>query len=75
MLSEFPSDKSIAILKSIGVDIIIVHKNEYDILYKDNYKILDKKTKSGDEVIKYLLSRKDLYLEKQFGEDFVFRIK
>jgi heme/copper-type cytochrome/quinol oxidase subunit 4 len=75
LLSEFPSDKSINKLKEIGVNLIIVHKNEYDLLYKNDYKILDKKILNGDEVIKYLISRKDLYLEKQFGEDYVFRIK
>lgn len=75
LLSDFPSDKSIQKLKEIGVNLIIVHKNEYDALYMNNYKILGKSTKNGEDVIKNLSDRKDLYLEKQFGEDFVFRIK
>lgn len=75
LLSEFPSDKSINKLKNIGVNLIVVHKNEYDTLYKNDYMILNRKILSGDEVIKYLLGHKDVYLEKQFDNDYVFRIK
>lgn len=75
LLSEFPSDKSIQKLKEIGVNLIVVHKNEYDALYKNNYKILGKSTQNGEDVINSLLNRKDLYLEKQFSDDYVFRIR
>lgn len=75
LLFNFPSDASIGKLKSIGVDLIIVHKKEYDTLHKDNFIFQNKKIPSGKEVIKYLMTNKDVFLEKQFGQDFVFRVK
>ena len=75
LLSDFPSEESIAKLKNIGVNLIIVHKKEYDTLHKDNFIFQDKKIPSGKEVIKYLMTNKSVSLEKQFGQDFVFRIK
>lgn len=75
LLAFFPSEESIDKLKKMGVNKIIVHKSEYDVLYKNKYKILGKNTKRGEEIIKTLLSRNDLYLEKQFGDDYVFKIR
>ncbi len=75
LLATFPSEESILKLKKIGVNLIIVHKAEYGNLYKNDYEISGKKMLNGGRVIEYLLSSKDVYLEKQFEEDYVFRIK
>lgn len=75
LLFNFPSDASIGKLKSIGVDLIIVHKKEYDTLHKDNFIFQNKKIPSGKEVINYLMTNKTVSFEKQFGQDSVFRIK
>ena len=75
LLFDFPSDESISKLKNIGVNIIIVHKNEYETLYKDNFIFQNKKIPNGQEVIKYLMISKSVSFEKQFGEDYVFKIR
>jgi hypothetical protein len=75
LLVSFPSQESINKLKSISVNLILVHKDEYDILYKDNYQIIGRKMLNGNDVIKLLKENKSIYLEKQFGDDYIFKIK
>ena len=75
LLANFPSEESIKSLKKIGVNLIIVHKAEYDVLFKKDYMVLGKRILNGNRVIEYLMSSKDVYLEKQFKDDYVFRIR
>lgn len=75
LLAFFPSQESINKLKKMGVNTIIVHKSEYDILYKNNYKILNRSTPSGNNIIEYLKNNENVELERQFGEDYIFRIR
>jgi hypothetical protein len=74
LLTYFPSDESIKKLKQMGVNTIIVHKSEYDLLYKNNYKIQNKNTLNGEEVIFKLNNSKKVMLQKSFGNDYVFTI-
>lgn len=75
LLATFPSKDSIKELSRIGVNLIIVHKDEYDRLYKKGYTVNDNKILSGDEVINNLLSNDAVISYKTFGKDYVFRIK
>lgn len=72
---DFPSDKTIGELKKIGVNLIIVHKAEYDRINKDNFIFQNKRVPSGEEVIKYLSNNKEVELVKNFEEDYVYKIK
>jgi hypothetical protein len=75
LLAYFPSEDSINKLRKMGVITIIVHKSEYDNLYKNNYKIQNVNTPNGDKVINYLKNSKDFKSEKQFDQDYVFTLK
>lgn len=70
ILSKFPKDNSLAMLKKMNINYIIVHKKEYDILYKDKFKINGIAIKDGNSVIQYL--KKSLKFINKFDEDYIF---
>lgn len=72
--ADFPSDKSIRMLKNIGINYVIVHKNEYNMLYKDNYTIEGIKFPHGDTVVKVLEKKGEIKKIKKFNTDYVYEI-
>lgn len=75
ILTYFPEDKIVRQLSDMGVTHIIVHSNEYDILYKDKFKVNNKTVMNGSNVIKLLNKNKSLKLVKQIEGDYVYQIK
>ena len=74
-LEQFPSDKSIFEIKKRGVNLIIIHQKEYDLLYKNNFTVNDKKIDDGTTIINLLKSNSNLQLIKIFEDAYVFKIK
>lgn len=72
--ADFPSDESIRMLKNIEINYVIVHKNEYDMLYKDKYTIDGIKFSHGDTVIKILEKKSKTKKVKKFNDDYVYEI-
>lgn len=64
---NFPDNKTLKELKSMGINIIIVHKKEFDALSKSNI-FADQKTKSGSEVISLLNISKSVKPLKYFPD-------
>jgi len=75
LLTEFPDDKSIATLKKLDINYIIVHKSEFDRMYNDKFIYNEKKIPSGQSVINTLANNKSITLKKRFENDFVFELK
>jgi len=68
----FPSNKTITQLKSMGLDYIIVHKDQFDTLSQDQFQINNKSIKNGDVIIKELNKNSNLKLIKKFGNTYVY---
>jgi hypothetical protein len=74
LLKNFPNDNAIQKLSSMDVDYIIVHKGEYDVLYRDKFIIDKTRITHGEDVIAALRKSKKVTLVKKFEKDYVFRI-
>ncbi len=68
LFNNFPGIESINKIKAIGVDFIVVNKNEYDSLYKNKYYLLG----DGDFVISALNKIPELTIKEKFGDTFVY---
>ena len=68
LFNNFPEMESINKIKAIGVDFIVVNKNEYDSLYKNKYYLLG----DGDFVISALNKIPELTIKEKFGDTFVY---
>lgn len=75
LLTDFPSQKTIKELNELPVDYVIVHKNEYDQMNKHKVIINDTLIKDGETVISFMKASNHFTLIKQFGEDYVFKVK
>lgn len=73
-MSEFPSGSSISYFKKIGVNYIVIHKNEFDLLNKKKFKVNERTIRSGDEIIDALYNYKQVSFVKQFDGDYVFSL-
>lgn len=71
---EFPSDKTISGLKDLGVDYVIVHKDQYDLLSKNKFMVNNKLMNNGDEVLRDLNSNNNLKLIKKFDDAYIYQI-
>jgi hypothetical protein len=74
-LEQFPNSSSIKTLKKLGVNLVIVHKKEYDLLYKNKFNVKEKRINNGDTIIKTLKTDNNVELIKVFDDDYVFKIK
>jgi hypothetical protein len=74
LLANFPSNDSINTLKNLGVNLVVVHKSDYDILYKENVQTLNGKISSGSAVVDFLLSNIKVSFVKHLDNDYVFQI-
>jgi hypothetical protein len=75
ILIRFPSNNSIQELKKQGVNLIIVHKKEYDLLYKNDFTTENKKIDNGTTIINSLKDNNRVMLIRVLGDDYVFAIK
>jgi hypothetical protein len=73
-LKSFPNDSVIQGFDKKGVEYIIVHKKEYDLLYKDKFIVNDKAVADGDTIVKSLNKSDRLQLIKTYDDDYVYRI-
>ncbi len=72
--NDFPQENSIIKLKKIGVDYIIVHKSEFDLLHKNNFKLNMHPGQMGNEIITSLAKSKKLHLIKKIGNDYIYEL-
>jgi hypothetical protein len=75
LLIEFPNEKSLTQLKKLNINYIIVHKDQYDILYKEKYSVEKHYFEDGEHVIKRLSKNSSVHLVKKFGNDYVYELK
>ncbi|MBI5044747.1 MAG: hypothetical protein HZC02_02370 [Candidatus Levybacteria bacterium] len=76
LLKEFPSSKSIDTLKNLGVNFIIVHFDEYDLLHHDNYKVEGLiKAPSSAEIKKIISTNATLREVVKFDNTVIYVIK
>lgn len=68
LFNNFPNNESINIIKKLGVNYIIVNKNEYDYLFKNKYYLFG----NGDKVISTLNKYSMLKLIKVFDNSYVY---
>jgi hypothetical protein len=75
LLKHFPSDNAIDKLRRLGVNLVIVHKDEYDVLNSRKFVVEGKKIENGQSILNSLKNNKNIELVKKFNGDYVFRIK
>jgi hypothetical protein len=75
LLANFPLDNSIIKLKSLGINLIVIHKNEYDVLFNEKVRILNKEIASGSAILDKLYVNNKVVLLKIIDNDYVFKIK
>ena len=74
-LVTFPDESSIAELKAIGVNYIIVHTTDYDEVANDRVTVHGVSLKNGDRIIKELEKKDTLMLVEKIHSDYVYKIK
>lgn len=74
LLKDFPSDDSYNHFRSIGIDYVIVHRDQYNKLVEDNVEVDRIRIKSGNEIVDQLENDKRYEKVKQFGDTLVFKI-
>lgn len=75
LTSEFPNIKTIAYLQHIKVNYIILHKKNYDDLYKNKYVVNQIPIPPFTTIINNVKSFQQLQLVTQFGDDYVYKLK
>ena len=53
---------------------MIIHKDEYDILYREKFLVNGKPVKKGEVIIENLYKNKSMKKIKQFQDDYVFEL-
>ncbi len=74
LLEKFPSEESLATLKKLGVNTIIVHPEEYIMLHQSKLKVGNTQLKTGSSVIEALDSSKNVTRLKSFSSAVIYRI-
>jgi hypothetical protein len=75
LLIEFPNEKSLAQLRNLDIDYIIVHKDQYDILHKEKYSVEKHYFEDGEHIIEHLSKNSSVRLVKKFGNDYIYELK
>lgn len=73
ILKKFPEDIAIKKLKNLGVNYVLVHKDEYDQMSHDKYAVDGVKIKSGKEIIK-ILEDKKMTPVKIFKNTYIYKL-
>ncbi len=74
IIKEFPSQKTIVKLRQMKINYIIIHKSEYDKIYKDNFTIKKHRIPSGQNIIKKLSENNEVKLIKHIENDYVYQL-
>ncbi len=74
LMIEFPYEPSFVRMKKIGINYIIFHKNEFDMLNKNNFMIDSKRIDDGETILNQLKNNRNVTLVKEFPGDYVFKI-
>lgn len=74
LLKDFPSMSTIQELRKIGVNYIVIHDEEYDLLKKEDFRMLDKKVDEGEDIVARVEKVKGIKMVKQFNKDYLFQI-
>lgn len=72
--ANFPSNKTISELKKMGVDFVIIHKDQYDLLNKNNFVVNNIKVKNGNEILKEINKNSEAKLIQQFPNVFIYKL-
>ena len=54
------------------LEYIIIHKDQYDKLHTNQFKINDKTIKNGNKIIEDLNRNNNLKLIKKFGDTYIY---
>ncbi len=74
MLMNFPSASTINSLRKMHITYIIVHTDEYNLLYEKKFKLNQKQTKNGHDILMQLKNISTVHLINQFSNTYVFKI-
>lgn len=69
---NFPNQLSISRLNDLGINYLIVHKDEFDRLDNDKFVINGKRISDGTEVISELNKNEKLRLIENFGQSYIY---
>ncbi|HSA83446.1 MAG TPA: hypothetical protein VLF20_00985 [Patescibacteria group bacterium] len=72
--ASFPSEETLILLRNMGVNTLIVHKEEFDQMYNDRYKVNGEFIQSGESIINQLNQSSHVKLLQQFGNDYVYTL-
>lgn len=75
MFANFPSKQTLARAKKIGVNYIIVHTGEYNILHSEKWKSDGHGVPDGNYVVSQLDQYPGVSFVKQFNNDYVYKIQ
>lgn len=75
LIKYFPSEESIKLLKENGVNFIVLHAWEYDLIHNKNYNVDGKIVPKGNEVKKNLDNIKGVEFMYSIDNDYVYKIK
>lgn len=67
IMQSFPTEKSLKKLHDEGITHLIVHKDQFDTLYKNNFMVENIRIQSGDMIISTLSKSNLVFLHKQVG--------
>lgn len=74
IMKDFPQETSITKFKKMGLNYIVINKKQYDLLFKDKYKVDNSAIKNGNEIISAISKNKELHFIKKFDNDYVYKI-
>ena len=73
LLFDFPNARSLQKLHNLHITYILVHKNEFDMLFANHFKVLGKQIQNGAAVVQELKQNSQVQLVKQFGDTYIFK--
>jgi len=76
LLADFPDTQSIQKLHQLGINYILVHTDEYDLLNKEHFKVKerDKYIPDSASILKKLEENKAVKLKKIFPKTYIFQV-
>lgn len=73
-MQNFPDEKTVEYLKTIGIDYLVLHKKEYETLEKNSYTIHGKKITDWKNIQFKLDKFTDIKKQTVIGDDYVYKI-
>lgn len=74
ILHDFPYDSDIQRLKQLQIHYILVHKDEFDVLYQNHFTVYKKQIADGQSIINSLQQNPQVKLVKTFGSTYIYEI-